>query len=187
MVKIIAGLGNPGAQYARTRHNLGFEVVDELARRLSVRLDREKHQGKFAEAVYERQKLLLVEPMTFMNRSGDCLAALARNKVQSPADILVVVDEVNLPLGRIRLRAEGSAGGHNGLKSIVERLGTQDFPRLRMGVGDSRAAGDLSEHVLGKFRPEEFASVREMIERSVDAVLCWVSEGLGPAMTRFNR
>jgi peptidyl-tRNA hydrolase, PTH1 family len=186
-VKIIVGLGNPGPQYRNTRHNLGFEVLDALARRLNTGFTREKHQGQLGEAVWSGEKLLLVKPLTFMNRSGDCVAAVVRNKVDTPADVLVVVDEVNLPLGTLRLRAGGSAGGHNGLKSLIERLGTQDFPRLRMGMGDGRAGGALADYVLARFHPDEFPVVKEMIDKGVEAVLSWVSEGAGPAMSKFNR
>lgn len=186
MVKIIAGLGNPGARYRRTRHNLGFEVLDGLAARLGAAFTREKHQGLLAEAVYERERLLLVKPQTFMNRSGNCLAAVARNKMDAPDQLLVVVDDVNLPLGRVRMRAGGSAGGHNGLKSIIERLGSRDFHRLRLGVGDERDTEDLAGHVLSKFRPDERPAVDDMCTRAVEAVLVWVAEGVERGMNTVN-
>jgi PTH1 family peptidyl-tRNA hydrolase len=186
-VKVIVGLGNPGPKYRNTRHNLGFLVLDALAERLGVSFDTEKHQGLLATAVHEGQKLLLIKPLTFMNLSGDCVAPAVRNKVAVPADILVVVDEVHLPLGRVRLRAEGSAGGHNGLKSLIERLGTQAFPRLRMGVGDDRKTGDLSAHVLGTFHPDEYGAVKEMVEKGVEAALLWTSAGVEKAMNVHNQ
>jgi PTH1 family peptidyl-tRNA hydrolase len=127
-----------------------------------------------------------VKPMTFMNLSGNCLAAVSRNKIQSPADLLVVVDDINLKLGKLRFRAGGSAGGHNGLKSAIERLGTKDFHRLRLGVGDERSGSDLSEHVLSGFRPEEKATVDEMILQGMEAALCWAGHGIEEASGRYN-
>ena len=186
-MKVIVGLGNPGPRYKNTRHNLGFMVLDALAARLGVGFDTEKHQGLMATATHDGQKLLLIKPLTFMNLSGNCVAPAVKNKVDAPGAVLVVVDEVQLPLGRVRLRAEGSAGGHNGLKSLIERLGTQAFPRLRMGVGDKEHAGNLSEHVLGSFHPDEYAAVREMVEKGVEASLLWAVEGVEKAMNVYNK
>lgn len=183
---MIVGLGNPGPQYRNTRHNLGFEVIERLAGRLDVRKSVEKHQGVLAEANHEGGKLLLVKPLTFMNRSGDCVAAAARNRIFDPQDVLVIADDVNLPLGRLRIRAGGSAGGHNGLKSIIERLGTQDFHRLRIGIGSNTTAQDLADHVLSRFRPEEREAVEGMVARAVDAALLWASAGVERAMSEFN-
>lgn len=185
-VKIIVGLGNPGARFRNTRHNLGFLVLDRLAESLGVEFTREKHDGLLAEAQCEGQKLLLVKPMTFMNCSGDCVAPVARNKISALSDILVVVDDVHLPLGKIRLRAEGSAGGHNGLKSIIDRVGGQGFARLRLGIGDDREGQGLADHVLSKFRPEEKPVVSEMVEQAVAAAECWIRSGIEQAMTRYN-
>ncbi|MBX3179098.1 MAG: aminoacyl-tRNA hydrolase [Candidatus Hydrogenedentes bacterium] len=185
-MKIVAGLGNPGPRYRNTRHNLGFMLVDALADRLGVALDREKHQGLVAQAAYRGEKLLLVKPQTFMNRSGDCLARVCRNTIFDPADLLVIVDDVNLPLGRLRFRAGGSAGGHNGLKSIIERLGSPEFHRMRMGVGDDRKAAELAGHVLATFRPDERDAVNAMLDRGADAALAWVADGIGPAMNTYN-
>jgi len=184
---MIVGLGNPGARYRSTRHNLGFDVLDRLAEAMGASFDREKCEGLIAEHAHRGQKVLLVKPLTYMNRSGDCVAKLARNKVHDPADLLVVVDDVNLPLGRLRARAGGSAGGHNGLKSLIERTGSKDFHRLRLGVGDDRRTGDLSDHVLERFRPDEREAVEEMTGRAVDAVRCWIEEGVEKTMDRFNR
>lgn len=185
-MKMVVGLGNPGPKYRHTRHNLGFMVLDRMAERLGVQFLKEKHEGLLAETRFTGVPLLMVKPLTYMNLSGSCVAALARNKIFSPADILVVVDDVSLPLGKVRVRADGSAGGHNGLKSIIERLGTQDFARVRMGVGENEAGGDLAEYVLAKFRPEEKPVAAEMVERAVDAALCWVAAGVEPAMNQFN-
>jgi len=184
---MIVGLGNPGPKYEFTRHNLGFLALDTLAVKLNTRFAREKHDGLMAEAVYRGEKLLLVKPMTFMNLSGECVAKAARNKVHEPADVLVVVDDVHLPLGRLRFRGGGSAGGHNGLKSIIERLGTPAFHRMRMGVGNTGTDAGLADHVLAKFKPDEYEAVAEMRERGTEGILVWIAEGLDAAMNRFNR
>lgn len=185
-MKMIAGLGNPGPRYRNTRHNLGFMVLDGLAERLRVPLDREKHQGLISEAAHGGGRVLLVKPLTFMNLSGACIADAARNKVFDPADVLVVVDDVNLPLGRLRFRPGGSAGGHNGLKSVIERLGSDAFHRLRLGVGAKQSGGDLADHVLSRFAPEEWPEVNAMVAKAVDAALCWAADGMETAMNRYN-
>jgi len=185
-VKIIVGLGNPGPQYARTRHNLGFNVLDALAARLGTALDREKHQGLVAEARIGGDKVMLVKPLTYMNRSGDCVARLARNNVFDPSDILIAVDDINLPLGRLRFRAGGSAGGHNGLKSLIERLGSRDFHRMRMGVGDERQGPDLAGHVLSKFRPDEREAAEELVDRAAAAAVAWAESGIDHVQREYN-
>ena len=185
-MKIVAGLGNPGPRYRNTRHNLGFLLLDRLAGRLSVDFGKEKHQGLIAQGAWRGEKLLLVKPQTFMNRSGDCLARVCRNTIYDPADLLVAVDDINLTLGKLRLRAGGSAGGHNGLKSIIERVGSPDFHRMRMGVGDDRRMPELSGHVLSTFLPEEREEVERMLERATEAALVWLAEGVGPAMNNYN-
>jgi len=185
-LKLIAGLGNPGARYRGTRHNLGFVVLDDLAAALGAAFGQEKHKGLLAQAAIDTEKVLLLKPKTYMNRSGDCVAAVARNKAPDPGDILVVVDDVNLALGKIRLRAGGSAGGHNGLKSIAERLGTTAFHRLRLGVGAGPGQHDLADHVLARFRPDEREAVADMTARAVEAAQVWVREGIETAMNRFN-
>jgi len=185
-VKLIVGLGNPGTKYRNTRHNLGFRVLEALAETLGARFDKEKHQGLIAMAEYHGQPLMLIKPMTYMNLSGDCVAPLARQKAREAGDILVVVDDIHLPVGRLRMRPEGSAGGHNGLKSLIERLGTKEFPRLRMGVGSNENAVPLPNHVLGTFHPAEYEAVNEMVERAVKAALRWVEADPQTVMNEFN-
>lgn len=185
-MKIIAGLGNPGSGYKNTRHNLGFMVLERIASILGTTFGKEKNQGLLAQATYRGEKLLLVKPQTFMNRSGDCLAAVSRNTIYDPADLLVAVDDIHLALGKLRFRAGGSAGGHNGLKSIIERFGSRDFHRMRMGVGDDRRSHDLADHVLAKFLPEERDTVDAVIERGAEAALYWAVEGIAPAMNTYN-
>jgi len=186
-VKIIVGLGNPGPQYRRTRHNVGFQVLDCLAARLDTAFAREKYRGLVASAHAAGQAILMVKPLTFMNNSGDCVARAARNNVDTPDNLLVVADDVNLALGRLRLRRSGSAGGHNGLKSIIERLGTDAFPRLRLGIGENRACDSLTGHVLGRFAPEEQRTVDSMIEAATDAVQRFLTEGIDATMNSLNR
>ena len=183
-MKAIVGLGNPGREYAGTRHNIGFEVIDEVARRWNVRLRPWKSAADLA--VVTGRSAVLVEPQTFMNLSGDAVGRVAAFHKLEPADVLVVVDEVQLPLGRIRLRRSGSSGGHNGLKSIIQHIGTE-FPRLRIGVGRGDPKWDLADHVLSRFGREEREAVAEAVNRAADAVEMFVDEGIEVAMNRFNQ
>jgi len=183
-MKAIVGLGNPGREYAGTRHNIGFEVIDEVARRWNVRLRPWKSAADLA--VVTGRSAVLVEPQTFMNLSGDAVGRVAAFHKLEGSDVLVVVDEVQLPLGRIRLRRSGSAGGHNGLKSIIQHIGTE-FPRLRIGVGRGDPKWDLADHVLSRFGREEREAVAEAVNRAADAVEMFVDEGIEVAMNRFNQ
>ena len=185
-MKLIAGLGNPGARYRNTRHNVGFRALDCLAERLKTSFAREKYGALIAAARYETEQLLLMKPLTFMNNSGLAVAQAARNKAPDPGCLLVVVDDVHPPLGRLRFRARGSDGGHNGLASVIERLGTREFARLRMGVGENAGEQGLIDHVLGTFRPEEQPEVEQMVARAADAILCFVRSGIETAMNEFN-
>ena len=182
-MKAIVGLGNPGAEYVGTRHNVGLEVVEELARRWEVRLRAWKSVARVAVA--GDRGVLLAQPQTFMNASGDAVGRLAAYHKIEPSDVLVVVDEVQLPLGRLRLRASGSAGGHNGLKSVIQYLGS-GFPRLRIGVGRGDPRWDLADHVLSAFRHDEREIVARAIGRAADAVELFVDEGVHAAMNRYN-
>ena len=187
-MKLIVGLGNPGREYRETRHNVGFMVIDELARRHQLTLSMAPSQvpDTLVAKRYGADALLVAKPLTFMNRSGDSVAALARYFDIAPADLLVVVDEVALPFGRLRARARGSAGGHNGLKSIVERLGTQEFPRLRLGVGRGDSRRDLADHVLSTFEPGERAELEMFIARAADAAEMFAVDGIGTVMNTYN-
>jgi peptidyl-tRNA hydrolase, PTH1 family len=183
-MKAIVGLGNPGREYAGTRHNIGFDVVDEVARRWTVQLRPWKSVA--AVAVASARGAVLVEPQTFMNRSGEAVSTIAAFHKLEPSDVLVVVDEVQLPLGRLRLRRSGSAGGHNGLKSIIQHLGVE-FPRLRVGVGRGDPQWDLADHVLSRFGRDEREVVADVVTRAADAIELFVAEGLDAAMNRFNQ
>ena len=188
MPRLIIGLGNPGDTYRDTRHNIGFMVIDELARRLSLSFTTEKRwdclMAKFSGG-------WLMKPLTFMNGSGDAISAVSHFYKLTPADTLVIFDDVDLPLGRLKMKLSGSAAGHNGLKSIISRFGSDEFPRLKIGIAGtdgSRPAGDrMVGHVLGKFRPEEKPAVDAVIQRAADSVSESLKSGLAAAMNLFNR
>ena len=184
-MKLVIGLGNPGRQYAGTRHNVGFDVLDLLAGR--HRLEWESAPADALMARWRAASALLAKPLTFMNLSGHAIGELLRfYKVEAP-DLFVIVDEANLELGRLRARPSGSAGGHNGLKSVISALGTEEFARLRVGVGRGDARRDLADHVLAKFDPDERIAVAEAVGRAADAAELFVTEGMTPVMNRFNR
>ena len=187
-MKLIVGLGNPGREYRDTRHNVGFLVVDELARRHQLTLAMAPAQvpETFVAKRFGPEPWLVAKPLTFMNRSGDAVAALARYYDIAPADVLVVVDEVALPFGRLRARARGSAGGHNGLKSIIERLGTSEFARLRLGIGRGDPRRELADYVLSTFGPEERQGLEEFIARAADAAEMFAVEGIEKVMNAYN-
>jgi PTH1 family peptidyl-tRNA hydrolase len=185
-LKLLVGLGNPGPQYHGTRHNIGFAVVDELARRAGVRFESSPVDALIARIrTPEGEPVMLAKPLTSMNRSGEAVGGLMRYFKVAPADVLVIVDEVQLPLARLRARPQGSAGGHNGLKSIVEHLGP-DFARLRVGVGRGDVRRDLADHVLAKFDRDEAGEVQTMMERAADAAETFISGGIDMVMNRFN-
>ena len=183
-MKLIVGLGNPGREYAETRHNVGFKVADEIGRRLNLQW-RKDADVTFAKCFGEHA-FYVVKPQIFMNRSGYAVSRFAGYHNVEPHDILVVVDDVDLPLGRIRVRARGSAGTHNGLKSVVEQLGTREFPRLRMGVGRGDARRDLADYVLATFEPAEGPEVESLITRAADAAQMFTAENIDKVMNVYN-
>ena len=183
-MKLIAGLGNPGREYADTRHNIGFMVADVIGGRLGLQW-RKDADVLFAKSFGENP-FLVVKPQTFMNRSGYAVSRFAGYHNVDPAELLVVVDDVDLALGRIRVRAGGSAGTHNGLKSVVEQLGTTGFPRLRLGVGRGDARRDLADYVLARFDAAEQADVDAVITRAADAAQMFVVEGIQKVMNTYN-
>ena len=184
-MKVVVGLGNPGAQYANTPHSVGFEVVDAIAAECGAAWD-EKRQFKclMAKASFAGQGVLLVKPQTFMNLSGDSVAPVVKYHNATPADLVVVQDDIDLPLGRIRVRKGGSCGGHNGIRNIIERLGTQSFARLKLGVGKERE--NVIGHVLGKFPPEARKVMDLVVAESVKAVAAILRDGPDAAMNAFN-
>ena len=187
-MKLIAGLGNPGREYRETRHNVGFVVVEAIARRHSLSWTTAPSQVPDALVAkkFGPEPVMLAKPLTYMNRSGDAIAALVRYFDVGVEDLLVVVDEVALPLGRLRARRAGSAGGHNGLKSVIERLGTNEFSRLRLGVGRGDGRRDLADHVLSTFDGGERADVELLITRAADAAEMFAAEGITRVMNTFN-
>jgi PTH1 family peptidyl-tRNA hydrolase len=193
-LRMIVGLGNPGPEYRDTRHNVGFRVVDEIGRRHQLTWAMAPSQVPDAFVVRRypgvtagaEGPLLLAKPLTFMNRSGEVVAALARYYDVATADLLVVLDDVDLPFGRLRARQRGSAGTHNGLRSIVDRLGTTDFPRLRLGVGRGDARRDLADHVLSKFERDEIAALESFIARAADAAEMFAANDILKVMNTFN-
>ncbi|MCC7008754.1 MAG: aminoacyl-tRNA hydrolase [Acidobacteria bacterium] len=186
-MKLVAGLGNPGEKYRGTRHNVGFEVVDLVARRHG--LDFEMAPVEAIQARWRREAgpVVVCKGLGYMNESGRPIAALARYYRIDPSEILVVCDDVNLPLGRLRVRTSGSEGGHNGLRSIADALGTTEYPRLRIGVGRGDLRRDLADHVLAKFDLEERPGIEGAIARAADAVETWIDRGAGETMNIFNR
>jgi peptidyl-tRNA hydrolase, PTH1 family len=186
-VTIVVGLGNPGRRYQGTRHNIGFAVADEVARRRQAEFESGRGETLTARCGRGPDAVLVVKPLTMMNLSGEAVATVAGFYKVDPAAILVVADDVNLPLGRLRLRARGSAGGHNGFKSIIGCLGTEDFPRLRVGVGRGDPRRDLADHVLARFDDDERNEVEQAIARAADAVETFLAEGIEAAMNRHNR
>jgi PTH1 family peptidyl-tRNA hydrolase len=187
-LKLIVGLGNPGREYRETRHNVGFVVVDEIARRYGVTWAVAPSQVPDALVAkkFGLKPVMLAKPLTYMNNSGDVIASLSRYFDISLGDLLVVVDEAALPLGRLRARAHGSAGGHNGLKSVIARLGTKEFSRLRLGVGRGDDRRDLADHVLSTFDAGERADVESLITRAADAAEMFAAEGIVKVMNVYN-
>ena len=184
---IIAGLGNPGGRYEHTRHNVGFEVIDILADRMGLCVDEKKHKGLCGRGVLEGQKVILLKPQTFMNLSGESVRAAADFYKVEPENILVIYDDVSLEPGQLRIRGKGSAGGHNGIKNIIEQLGSEEFMRIRIGVGEKPEKWDLVDYVLGHFPKEEEPLIREALERISKACECIIAEGIEAAMNRYNQ
>ncbi len=186
-MKVVVGLGNPGLQYAGTRHNVGFDVVDHLAERLKAERPQSKYQSEIREAYIGGGKVVLVKPMTYMNKSGDSTLQIVRFFQLEASDVLVICDDMNLPLGKLRWRASGSAGGQKGLADILQKLGTDKVPRLRMGVGRPPGQMDPANWVLSRFRSDERDSVEHMRLIAADSAEICLTEGITSAMNRYNK
>ncbi len=184
-MKLVVGLGNPGTRYARNRHNIGFIVADALARAHHARFARKRFNAQLAESAMADVRVLIAKPQTYMNASGDAVGKLFAFYKIAPTDLLVIYDDLDLPLGKLRLRADGSAGGHHGMESIIARVGTNKFPRLRIGIDRPTPDADV-DHVLGNFQDEERAVVEETVSRAVSAIEIWLESGIVVAMNRFN-
>jgi PTH1 family peptidyl-tRNA hydrolase len=184
----IAGLGNPGSEYAATRHNVGFMLVDRLVSRWHAAWAMEKKfQARLAKVKREGRDVILCQPQTFMNDSGEAVGALGRFYQLPPNRMLIVVDDADLTLGQLRMRAEGSSGGHHGLESIERQLGTREYPRLRLGIGRrAPEQREITDHVLGRFEAEERKVMEEVLDRAVRQVECWLADGIEQAMNEFN-
>lgn len=184
-MKVIVGLGNPGAQYANTPHSVGFEVVDAIAAELGLEWETKKaFSCLMAKGVFAGVPVLLVKPQTYMNLSGDSVAPVVKYHNATPADLIVVQDDIDIPLGRLRIRKNGSCGGHNGIRNIIERLGSQSFIRLKVGVGKDKS--NVIGHVLGKFDPASRTTVDKVVSASVQAVASILRDGADKAMNVFN-
>jgi PTH1 family peptidyl-tRNA hydrolase len=185
---IIVGLGNPGAEYENTRHNIGFKVIDELAKRLGLSELKQKNklQSFIGEASYKGRKLILAQPTTFMNNSGLAISSILNWHKVSPNDLIVIYDDVDLEVGQVRLRPQGGAGGHHGVESVIEHLSTTEFNRIRIGIGRQGFLGDVSAHVLGNITPPERELLEPAIIKAADAALSIIAEGMPAAMNRFN-
>jgi peptidyl-tRNA hydrolase, PTH1 family len=189
-LSLIVGLGNPGAKYDHTRHNIGFDLIDRLAKRWQVSLSEQKRfHGELGEGLAAGRRIRLLKPNTFMNKSGQSVRAVLDWYKLEPQQVLVLYDDMDLPVGKLRIRLSGSAGGHNGMKSLISHLGTQDFPRLRVGIGKATEAGvakDTISHVLGKFAPDELRILPEVLDMAADAVEMALKQGTEKSMSLYN-
>jgi PTH1 family peptidyl-tRNA hydrolase len=186
-VRLVVGLGNPGERYAATRHNVAWRVLDELARRWRAEVESQASRYATRRARLAGEDVVLMQPLTFMNEAGRALQGWLADHPDGPADLLLVSDDVYLPVGTLRLRARGSSGGHRGLESVEAALRSQNFARLRIGVGGAESSAELGEHVLDRFAPEQLPVVDEVVRRAADVVECWLTDGIQAAMNRFNR
>ena len=185
-MRLVFGLGNPGSKYSGTRHNVGFDVVKCLADRFQATSPKTKFQAEYVEVVIGSEKVLLISPLTYMNRSGESVIQFVQFFKPQPEQIVVISDDLNLEPGRIRWKPSGSAGGQNGLKDIIQRLGHQDFPRLRIGIGRPRGRKDVTSWVLGRFLQDELSDVKASIDRAADSIQMWCSEPFSQVMSKFN-
>ena len=184
---IIAGLGNPGKQYEETRHNIGWQVIDELAGKYNIRVTESKFKGLIGKGMIGGEKVVLVKPLTFMNLSGECIREVTNfYKIDETSQLIVVADDISLDVGQIRMRKKGSAGGHNGLKNIIAHLGHENFMRIKMGVGDKPAGYNLADYVLGHFSKEEEKILAESKKTAVLAIETIMSDGIDKAMNLYN-
>lgn len=185
-MKLIAGLGNPGRDYAGTRHNIGFGVITRISDKYNIPLNSKEHKAVCGKGFIGSEKVILAQPQTFMNLSGESVRSLADYYKIDPEEIIIAYDDIDLEVGQIRVRKKGSAGGHNGMKSIITHLGTNEFPRVKVGVGAKPQGGDLVRHVLGRFSKEDEKVIGEVLDLAMGAVETIVSDGVEKAMNDFN-
>ncbi|MDF2951718.1 MAG: Aminoacyl-tRNA hydrolase [Anaerocolumna sp.] len=184
---IIIGLGNPSREWQATRHNIGFDAITHLSDEYNIPLDFKKHKALCGKGYIEGEKVLLAQPQTFMNRSGESVRELVDFYKVSSNEIIIIYDDISLAVGQLRLRGKGSAGGHNGVKSIISHLGSEEFPRIKVGVGDKPKGWDLADYVLGRFNNEEQPIIREALKKTSDAVKTIIMDGMEAAMNLYNR
>jgi PTH1 family peptidyl-tRNA hydrolase len=186
-MRLVVGLGNPGSEYDRTRHNIGWEVVDRLAQRLGwTQKPAKKFDGLLMDGTLGSEKLLLLKPLTYMNLSGKSVAAAMNFYQLSPAELMIVLDDLALPCGKIRIRPNGSSGGHNGLRDIEQAIATNEYPRLRIGIDAPPPPMAGKDYVLGKFSAEQRAKIEPAVDRAASAIMTWIEDGIVMAMNRFN-
>ena len=183
---IIAGLGNPTREYEKTRHNVGFEVIDVLADMLGTTVEEKKFKGCYGRGIIGGEKVLLLKPQTFMNLSGESIRAASDFYKVDPEHIIIIYDDISLDVGQLRIRKKGRAGGHNGIKNIIAHLGTQEFPRIKVGVGDKPKKMDLADYVLSRFSKEDRAAMEDAFKEAAKAVEVMITEGMDIAMNQFN-
>ena len=184
---MIVGLGNPGKRYELTRHNLGFRVVDRLAVKTGISLNEKRCESVLGRGQWDEETIVLVQPQTFMNRSGTAVGCLLAESESNAANLLVIYDDLDLPFGQIRIRSGGSAGGHRGMLSILEYLSTAEFPRIRLGIGRPAEGTDPADYVLENFGESERAAIDEIVEQAAESVICLVKDGIHRAMALYNR
>ena len=185
-MKVIVGLGNPTKKYEGTRHNAGFSVIYRLADKHDIKQNIAKHKALIGTGVIAGEKVMLVMPQTFMNLSGEAVGEIIRFYKLTPEDLIIIYDDIDLDVGRIRIREKGSAGGHNGIKSIIAHIGTEVFDRVRVGIGHKPPEFDLADYVLGRFPAEELSALREAVDNAADAVEIIISDDIHKAMNRYN-
>ena len=184
-MKIIAGLGNPGREYEKTKHNIGFMTADLLAERLGISVTKLKFRALIGEGRIGNEKVIIMKPQTYMNLSGESVREILNFYKLDPEDLIVIYDDIDIPVGSLRIRAKGSAGTHNGMRSVVSQIKSENFPRVRVGIG-SEHRGDLVDYVISGFSSKDRESVRSTIEKAADAVECIVKEGVSSAMNKYN-
>ncbi|MBU6361681.1 MAG: aminoacyl-tRNA hydrolase [Chloroflexi bacterium] len=184
--RIIVGLGNPGKQYADNRHNVGFHVVDKLAEKYGLKFNKMLNRGIAAIGDIEGHRVVLLKPQTFMNESGVCVSPTFKFYKTDPSNLMIIYDELDIPFAQLRLRKSGSAGGHNGMRSIISKIVTQDFPRLRVGIGRPPGRKEAATHVLEDFTRDEVIAMRDVHDRAIAGIVLWLNEGIDKAMNKVN-
>lgn len=183
---LIVGLGNPEEEYSKTRHNMGFNVVNKIAKEYNIELNKNKFQGLYESGIIEGEKVILIKPQTYMNLSGNCVKEVSDFYKIESENILVIYDDMDIEAGKIKLRKKGSAGGHNGMKSIIQMLGTEEFPRIRVGIGRPKHNGDEINYVVGAIPEDEIPRLKDGTEKAKDAAIEILKNGIDIAMNKFN-